>query len=564
VRAAALLVAGDAAFALRSYKPALVRYSEFLSLQSSGPDAAHGVLQLGWTGLRDGQRDAARQSWIEVADRFPDDPRAPLALLLAAELASQAGDTTTATALLDRVITDFPSSAQAGPARLSRSILALRANREDAAVRDLDEVLRSSGTSAIVARRWVRDSLAVPGNEAALEASAATPRGNAAVATGESLERFATAFVQAGDRDSNVYVLHGLSLVGAADRGWSDAEVATLVERLVNGWPSYPPAPTLLARVAGAAAAAGQWPIARRAYETLIARYPGSATAAAARVDLAEALFRTGAKAEARGHLKDAIAAGGDSAPRALVLLAEVEESLGNRRDSQAAYDKALRAQPRANGSVSSVLSHARQLEAAGQTDDARSLLQRIVAVSDGEVAAEASYRIARILSAQGQHAAAIEWFITAAYVAPSPWQRPSLLGAVRCFTALDRPQEALIAYRKLMATPAGTQIGPAVSASPALLDQKDERDGIGDATLQLAQALQRAGNNDAAVEMYLSAARLTNGGPATSRALIGAMQSFVAAGDRASAEAVYRRLLESGEADPALLSEARTTILSR
>ena len=565
VRAAALLIAGDATFALRSYKDALLRYAEFLSVKNGGPDAAHAVLQLGWAGLRDGQRQAAQRSWIEVADRFPTDPRAPLALLLAGELANQAGDMATANALLDRLIADYPSSAYAAPARLSRSILALRGNQEDVAVRSLEHVIHSQGIAAIDTRRRIRETLAVPsGGETSLEASAMSRASNVATARDESLDRFAAAFVdKGGDRDSNVYVLHGLTLLGAADRGWSDTVVATLVQRLVEGWPTYPPAPALLTRVGAAAASNGQWPIARRAYETLIARYPASPMAASARVDLAEALFRTGARTEARGYLGQAIAAGGENGPRALLLLAEAEESAGNHREAQAAYDRVLREHPRAKGTLATLMSRARQLESSGRVDDARVLFQRIVAVSDGEVAAEASYRIGSILSAQKQYAAAVEWFITAAYVAPTQWQRPSLLGAVRCFTQLDRTHEALIAYRKLMAAPvkAGPrETGPAVSASPALVLVRDDRDGIGEAALRLGEALQRAGNNEAAVEMYLSAARLVNG-PTTSNALVGAVRSFVAAGDHASAEAMYRRLLESGDADSAVLAEARKAI---
>jgi tetratricopeptide (TPR) repeat protein len=340
--------------------------------------------------------------------------------------------------------------------------------------------------------------------------------------------------------------------------------VATLVHRLVDGWPSYPAAPALLARVAASAASAGQWPIAHRAYEALSARYRGSPIASTAGVDLAETLVRAGARTEARAYLEDAVAGGGDTAPRALLLLAGIEEALGNRREALVAYDRVLREHPRVERSVSSLLSHAQLLESSGQPDGARSLLQRIVDASDGEVAGEASYRIAGILSAQGQEAAAVEWYMTAAYVAEgSRWERPSLLGAVRSFTALDRTHEALIAYRKAMARP--TAVGPRdampeVSASPALA-QRQGGDGIGDVSLRLAEALRRAGDHQAALEMYLTVARLTAGGPAAPRALLGAIRSLVAVGNRTLAEAIYRRLLESGDTDPALLAEARKTI---
>jgi tetratricopeptide (TPR) repeat protein len=566
VLAGALLVAGDAAYAMRAYGRAVVRYSEFLSLQATGPDAMHAALQRGWAQLRDGRRDGARLSWMETADRSPADPRAPLGLILAAEIAIQARDTTAATALLDRLIVQFPSSVHAGTARLSRAILALREQREDAAVRDLDELIRVHGTSAVESRRRTMEAFAITGAEAALEtlpAGRGVGIAGAVSPSDEPLARFANAFVQSGDRESIPYVLYGLALVGAGNRGWSDGGVVTLVRRLVDGWPSYPAAPALLARVAAAAAAAGQWPIAREASDALIARYPGSAIAATTRVDLAEMLARAGARTEARAYLQEVSAAGGDTALRALLLLAGVEEAMGNRGEALAAYDRVLREHSGDEGAVSSVLSHARLLESSGQPDVARSLLQRIVDASDGDVAAEASYRIARILSAQGQEAAAVEWYMTAAYVAEgSPWERPSLLGATRSFTALNRTHEATIAYRKLTATPAAVgsrDAVPAVAASPALAGE--QKDGVSDAAFRLAEALQRAGDHDAALEMYLTAAHQAAGGPAAPRALLGAIRTLVAAGDRLGAEAIYRRLLESDAADPALLAEARKTI---
>ena len=461
VRVGALLVAGDAAYATRSYRDALVHYREFLSLQASGPQAAHAALQAAWAQLRAGQRDAARLSWLQTADRFPGDPRAALALVLAAELAVQAGDTATAIDTFDRVIAEFPSSAHAGTASLSRSILAFREQRQDEAMRDLAEVIGSHGTSTIYARRRIMESLAVPNGKAARGA----PPAMRTLESDGALARFATAFLQAGEADSAPYVLHGLSLIGAVDGGWSDFTVATLVHRLVDGWPSYPAAPALLGRVVASAASAGQWPIARRAHEALTARYRGSAIASTAGVDIAETLVRAGAGGEARHYLEDALTAGGETEARALLLLARIEEELGNRRAALAAYDRVLREHPGVERPVASLQSHARLLESSGQPDAARSVLQRIVAASDGQVAGEASYRIAEILRAQGDEAAAAEWYLTAAYVAEgSKWERPSLLGAVRSLTALRHMEEALIIYRKAFA-PRDSRQG--VSASP-------------------------------------------------------------------------------------------------
>jgi len=59
---------------------------------------------------------------------------------------------------------------------------------------------------------------------------------------------------------------------------------------------------------------------------------------------------------------------------------------------------------------------------------------------------------------------------------------------------------------------------------------------------------------------MYLSAAHQTRGQPAASRALLGAIRSFLALGDRLGG-AIYRRMLESGDTDPGTRSDTRETI---
>ena len=565
LRAAALLVAADAAYGMRSYRQAAKRYGEFLSNHDQRPEAPRAAVALGWAQLRQGERDRARRSWMQTADRFPADPRAPLALLLAAEVANQAADVKAANALLGRVIGQYPTTLPAGTARLSRAILSLRGHRDDEAVRDLDEAIRSYGATVVDHRRRTIEALAVAGSEAALEtAGAAEP---IAASAETAIERFAAAFLQAGDRVNAPYVLHGLSLVVATDHGWSDAAVATLVQRLVEHSPSYPAAPALLARVAAAAVSAGQWPIARRAYEALVSRYPGSALSAAARVDLAEVLIRVGAESEARVQLAEAAAVGGDDRPRALLLLAGVEEALGHREAARAAYDRLLREHPVPRGSATDLLLHARLLEAFGQPDRARPLLQQIVAASDEEVVSEAAYRLGRMLAAEGQHAAAVEWQLTAAYLAEtSSWARQALLDAGRSLTALQRADEALIVYRKLMPKAFARQASDDAISPSALVrvDQPQAREVIGEAAYRIAEILRGRGDHEAALDMYLTAANLTVDASAARRALLGAMRSVVMMRNPAAAEAMYRRVLESRESDPALLAEARRTLSGR
>jgi tetratricopeptide (TPR) repeat protein len=290
----------------------------------------------------------------------------------------------------------------------------------------------------------------------------------------------------------------------------------------------------------------------------LIARYPASATKA--RMALAEALVRSGAGADARPHLQHVITAGGETGARALLLLAQVEERLGNRDAALAAYDRLLREHPLTETSLRSLLSHAQQLESSGRADAARLLLERIAKASQGEVAAEASYHAARILSAQGQDAAAVDWYMAAAAAgAGSKWERPSLLAASQALTTLNRTDEALVAYRKATQPQPGTADTPA--ASPTLGDRRANGDGMDNASLRLAEGLERGGNHDAALDMYLTAAHQTRGQPAASRALLGAIRSFLALGDPLGAEAIYRRMLESGDTDPGTLADARKTI---
>ncbi len=526
VRSAALLVAADAAYGMRSYGQAAARYREFLSRHEEAPETPGAAMALGWAEFRLGDRARARRSWTGVADKFPADARAPLACVLAAEVASQGGDTVAAHALFHRLIAQYPSTLHAGIARLSRSVLALRRDHEDEAVRELDVLVQSSEPLVIDAHARLSATLAVPGTEGGLDepprnASWGHGAGGGVRASGtEPLESFTTRLL-GQERERTPYLLHGFVLLAAANHGWSDVSVDALAGRLVDDFPSYPAAPVLLARVAAASASTGQWPIARRAYEKLV---------------------------KARAPLEQAAAAGGDAAPRALLLLAQMDETGGRRREALAAYDRVLRDYPRIERSTQSLLSHARLLEDFGEVDRMPPLLLRVVAQTDGEVAAEAAYRLGRILNAEGLHVDAVQWYMTAAYVAEgSRWARLALLGAGSSLTALRALNEAVAVYRKLL---------PANG-----LARTEDRETSGEAAYRVAEILRGAGQHEDALDMYLTSAYLTPGSPAEPRALVGAVQCLVARGDRLSAEAIYRRLLQSSTTEPEFLATARQAL---
>jgi tetratricopeptide (TPR) repeat protein len=267
----------------------------------------------------------------------------------------------------------------------------------------------------------------------------------------------------------------------------------------------------LLARVAAAAAGAGQWPVARRAYDTLFARFP-SAVTPESRLRYAETLLRTGATADARTRLEQIAAAGGREAPGAARLLVEIHDGRGDRRAAVAA-------------------------------------MRRLVEVSQGDAAAEAAYRLGERLRADGQHAAAAEWYFTAVYLGErSRWARLSLLGAGRSLTALRETREALAAYWKL------------VARRPDY-DPAEDRETSGEAAYLAAEILRDVGLHEEAVEMFAMSAHLTTGSPAEPRALLGALKCFVALGDPASADRTFQRLSRAAAADPALVAEARKAL---
>jgi hypothetical protein len=142
------------------------------------------------------------------------------------------------------------------------------------------------------------------------------------------------------------------------------------------------------------------------------------------------------------------------------------------------------------------------------------------------------------VLSADGQHAVAVEWYLTAAYLAErSVWGRQALLGAGRSLTALNETKEALAVYWKLLSGRAG-------------LESAADREIGGEAAYRAGEILRGADRHADALAMFQTSARLTAGSPAERRALSAALPCAAAIGDRQSAEAIQRRLQQTGASD--------------
>src|SRR5215470_5875077 len=268
LRASALLVAADAAYGLRDYARASGHYTAFLARHRTLPDAPRAAMALGWARFRDRDPGRAQWTWSYVGHEFANDSRAPIALILAARAAQNAGDPGSAQAALDRMLATYPRSPYVGAARLQRSLLALQRGDEKTAVRELGEVIHTSGTPVVQDYAALAAALAKPGAEAGLEAASPRPP-----VREDSLDRFATAITDTREAQTTPPLLHGVALVAASERGWTDPLVDSLANRLVDEFPSYGAAAALLTRVAAAAAAASRWQVAARDYDKVVARY---------------------------------------------------------------------------------------------------------------------------------------------------------------------------------------------------------------------------------------------------------------------------------------------------
>ncbi|MBI4610071.1 MAG: tetratricopeptide repeat protein [Candidatus Rokubacteria bacterium] len=505
---AALLLRGEAAYRDKVYQSAAEAFGRFVAEFRGHPEAAGAFLSLAWAEFRLGRLEPARQRWLDFAWSFPRDPRAGEALLLAAELAAQAGDLATAGSLLDQFLSRFPVHPHAPIAKLNRAILELRAGQYRSASTWLKELTQSVPLSPFVGRMRLATGVALL---AAGSPAEATAEFNEALKQGEdvlahlglgsaalALRRWAEAerhFLQAreaagepvrvlaeygaaaaafheGKRTAfpqaataflaSPYpgalvprVVYALAAVTVEEKRWAEARHWTL--RLVNDFPGDEAADDALARLGAGAVAVKEWPLVVESYQLLLIRYPGSPHAAESRLDLAEALLRTGAPAEARGLLESfvASAARDPRLPRALLLLAEAQEATGERAGAVEALARLVREEPRSKLAGTAQMARARLLQELGRWDESRQVLEQVLGEGDAGFRGEAAFRLGEGYRARSLHAEAVEAYMTAAYLAPqTPWARRALLAAGQSFEALKESSSAVTVYRKLLAQP--------------------------------------------------------------------------------------------------------------
>jgi tetratricopeptide (TPR) repeat protein len=268
-----------------------------------------------------------------------------------------------------------------------------------------------------------------------------------------------------------LYVLTGLAV---QDKDWPGA--MTNARRLVAQFKDAEVADDALERIVEGAAQAKAWPEVSEAYLLLRQQYPRSPFVDSSRARFAEAELEGGRPDVARRELEGALAlrSAAEAGPELLVL-GRAREATGDRAGALEAYSRA--AQAGVAGTGAAALHQARLFLDEKKWSEARGVVEPLLKASDPGEVAQAAQALGRSYQGEGNHQAAAEYFMTAAYLAPeSPAGRQAMLGAARSFAALKQPDSAAIVYRKLLAQ----------SALPA---------DVADAARQGLSAIGRPGN---------------------------------------------------------------------
>lgn len=505
-RATVLLLQGEAAYRAGDAPTATAAFERVVADGPDRPEARVARLGLAWTALRAGRAEDAGRRFADYARLTPDDEHTADALVLASEMALATGDPRGARDLLDRVLARYASAPRTEFARLNRAILMLRSGEATAAVpmfRDwvsrapfppllgrariaLGVALLASGRPAEAraeftgARREGEGALASLGlataalaentlPEAARDFTEARNDGTAPVAAVAEYGLAAVAFrrgdvaafktgagslVDAAPRAPTVPpLLYALVGVAAEARDWT-AALAT-AKRLVSDFPGDPRADDALERVGAAAANERAWPVVYEAYALMREKYPQSPFIADSRAAFAEAQVETGRPADGRRTLEQFLTGAPADArtARARLTLGRARELTGDRAGALDAYTDAARGLPPSQWTTDTQLGYARLLTQARRHDEARAVLSPLVKTAPPPLAAEGALVLGEAFQGQGDPAAAIEYFMTAAYVAPdSEAGRRGLLAAGRAFAALKDSESAITVYSKLLA----------------------------------------------------------------------------------------------------------------
>jgi tetratricopeptide (TPR) repeat protein len=505
LRVATLIQQGEIAYQLGDHPVAATAYRRVLVEFPGAAETPMLRIAAAWTSLRQGRTDVARREFLDFVRATPDHPYAPDALLLASELALGAGDLQEGRALLDRLLQTYPTHSRTDFARLNRGIALLRTGDAAGARTAINDWLGRAPFPALFGRAHAalaaaslavgdvagaQRSLGMAGREGltafaslgtgvvALRQSswddaarsftdardAGTPDVVAAAEYGMAVAAFQKGAVKefakpaetalaalppgAGSAARAAELLYALTGIALDSRDWRAALASA--RRIATDYSTHEVADDALERVAAAAADAKAWTVALEADTLLRQRYPQSPFTAAAQVRVAEALLESGRADEARREI--------DRAPidlsntRSAMVVARVREAAGDRTGALEAYSRAAKDAGGPEWSNAALFGHARLLAQEQRWEQARGVLERLLKSDDVTVSSEAAQAIGDTYAGEGDSLAAAEYYLTAAYVAPTlPQGRRSLLAAGRAFTSLKQEQAAELAYKKLL-----------------------------------------------------------------------------------------------------------------
>jgi TolA-binding protein len=530
LRAAALVLGGESAYWARHYDQAASFYGRFLTDLPGQPVAPKVVLALGWAEFRRGRDDAARQRWASFAQQAPSDPRAADALLLAAELAAKAGDVQTARAQLSEVALRFANTESAQVAMLNRAILSINATgrfsnvgRPEEVLGDLSALAQRAPQSPYVGRARLAHGVVLLSVGRFAQAQ---PDFQAALAQGEDVlahlglgvVAFARAEWDGAGREFSA-AREGASGSAAATAQYGLAAVAFNsgkpddFKRLAAPLLAHPEDPRIAPVLLGMESVAAQqkkWTEAREVTVQLASRFPQDAASAAALADLGTAA----------------------AADQQWPLSREMFETLARRY-------------PNHPVDPAGHLAYGETLLRTNSPAEARREIETFMKAAPRDPRMpEAMVLLAQAREAGGDRAGALDLYARVEREYPNNKGGPAvLLGGARLYQADGKWNEA-----RGMLKLAIDQGDPVV---------------VTEAAYRLGEGLRAAGQNEDAVEAYMTAAYVAPDSVWARRGLLGAGQSFSALKQPESAAIVYKKLLAASGVEPELAAEAKKNLMA-
>ena len=427
----------------------------------------------------DGMADLAVRQFEQFAEDHPDDPRAPFALLRAAEGREELGQSVAADELYERLLREYPSSDAAPEAALQRADLLTEAQRFETAAEAYRSLLSAYPAAEEVeaARLGLAEALMATGDDAEARRLLGRLIGG-----------------RAGDEVGS-RALFDLALLD--QRAGADSLAIERFDAVHERYPGRPIAAFGLLRAAELLEDREAFSAARTRYERLLESFGEPVVRARAHLGLA-ALVEEDDPARAMEHYRAVAEEGGSAADvqRALLGLARAALAAGESDTVREATTAFVEKYPDTAGADRARLLRLRA-DLADERDGVVEALLVLGREARGEVAVDAFALAAEQLEERGDLEAALRAWREAEVVALEPAAR-SRASMARARLSMTSGRPALAADLALAAHVAAE---PAAHAQPAnaAAEQPETR---AEALLLATEARMAAGQDGAAIEL--------------------------------------------------------------